>query len=80
MYSAIAANKRNTVIIMILFIAVITGLGWIFSEVYGSTGIFWGTMVGAGIYALIQYYVRRQDSTCGEWCEADREKGQPVAL
>lgn len=56
MYSAIAANKRNTVIIMVLFIVIITGLGWIFSEVYGSTGIFWGTMVGAGIYALIQYY------------------------
>lgn len=41
---------------MVLFIVIITGLGWIFSEVYGSTGIFWGTMVGAGIYALIQYY------------------------
>lgn len=56
MYSAIAANKRNTVIIMVLFILIITGLGWIFSEVYGSTGIFWGTMIGAGIYALIQYF------------------------
>lgn len=56
MYSAIAANKRNTVIIMILFIAIIAGLGWIFSEVYGSTGIFWGTLVGAGIYALVQYF------------------------
>lgn len=56
MYSAIAANKRNTVIIMILFVLMIAGLGWIFSAVYGSTGIFWGTFVGAGIYTLIQYY------------------------
>ena len=56
MYSAIAANKRNTVIIMILFVLMIAGLGWIFSAVYGSTGIFWGTFIGAGIYTLIQYY------------------------
>lgn len=56
MYKAIAANKRNTVIIMLLFIAVITGLGYIFSRVYGSTGIFWGTLIGATIYAFIQYF------------------------
>ncbi len=57
MYSAIAANKRNTVLIMVLFIIIIAGLGWVFSKAYGSTGIFWGTLVGAGIYAFIQYFV-----------------------
>ncbi|HET7630479.1 MAG TPA: M48 family metalloprotease [Candidatus Saccharimonadales bacterium] len=56
MYSAISANKRNTFIIMLVFIAIIAGLGWLFSEAYGSTGIFWGTLVGATIYALIQYF------------------------
>jgi heat shock protein HtpX len=56
MYSAVAANKRNTIIIMIIFVVMIAGLGWIFSAVYGSTGIFWGTFIGAGIYTLIQYY------------------------
>ena len=57
MYSAIAANKRNTFLIILIFIAIIAGLGWIFSEVYGSTGIFWGTLVGAGVYALVQYFL-----------------------
>ena len=57
MYSAIAANKRNTFLIIIVFIAIIAGLGWVFSAVYGSTGIFWGTLVGAAIYALIQYFL-----------------------
>lgn len=56
MYSAIAANKRNTVVIMLLFIAIIAGLGWVFSMAYGSTGIFWGALVGGGVYALIQYF------------------------
>lgn len=34
----------------------IAGIGYIFSEVYGSTGIFWGTLIGALIYTLIQYF------------------------
>lgn len=57
MYRAIAANKRNTLLIMVLFIALIAGIGYVFSVVYGSTGIFWGTLVGAAIYALIQYFL-----------------------
>lgn len=57
MYSAIAANKRNTYLIIAVFIAIIAGLGWLFSEIYGSTGIFWGTLVGAAVYALVQYFL-----------------------
>jgi heat shock protein HtpX len=57
MYSAIAANKRNTVLIIGLFIVLIAGLGWIFSNVYESTGIFYGSMIGAAVYALIQYFL-----------------------
>lgn len=56
MYKAIAANKRNTFLIMAVFIAMIAGIGYIFSAVYGSIGIFWGTLIGATIYTLIQYF------------------------
>ncbi len=56
MYSAIAANKRNTVLIMLAFIVLIAVIGFLFSQYYGSTGIFWGTLVGAGAYALFQYF------------------------
>lgn len=56
MYSAIAKNKRNTLLIVMLFIVIIAALGWLFSKVYGSTGIFWGALVGGGVYALIQYF------------------------
>jgi len=56
-YSAIAANKRNTLLIMAIFVAVIAGIGYLFSEIYGSIGIFWGTLIGAGIYTLIQYFI-----------------------
>lgn len=57
MYSAIAANKRNTFFIMAIFIVIIAGIGWIFSKAYGTVGIFWGVLVGSIIYALIQYFI-----------------------
>ncbi len=56
MYSAIATNKRNTIIIILAFIGLIWGLGYLFSLYYGSTGIMWGALVIATVYALIQYF------------------------
>lgn len=57
MYSAIAANKRKTWLIMGLFFALIALLGWLFSQYYGTPTIFWGSIVGAGLYTLFQYFV-----------------------
>lgn len=56
MYKAIASNKRNTVIIMAVFVAIITGIGWTVSYLYGETSITWWVLAGALIYALIQYF------------------------
>lgn len=56
MYSAIAANKRNTFFIMIVFVLVIAGLGYLFSLYFGSMGIFWWTMGISLIYVSIQYF------------------------
>lgn len=56
MYSAIAANKRNTVLIMLVFILLIWGLSYLFALYYGSIGIMWGALVVATIYTLIQYF------------------------
>lgn len=58
MYSAIAANKRNTVIIMLVFVAIIAAIGY-FVQWYmgdGTFTIFWATFVIAIIYAVIQYF------------------------
>jgi heat shock protein HtpX len=56
MYKAIAANKRNTVLIMAVFVGLITGIGWIVSQFYGESSITFWVLGGALIYALIQYY------------------------
>ncbi|MES2876604.1 MAG: M48 family metallopeptidase [Patescibacteria group bacterium] len=42
---------------MSVFIVIIAVIGYIFSEIYGSIGIFWGTLVGAAIYTFIQYFI-----------------------
>ncbi|CAB4894017.1 unannotated protein [freshwater metagenome] len=57
MYSAIAANKRNTIIIVVLFVALLSGLS-----------LWWGTASGNGssalfivgfvlVYTIFQYYM-----------------------
>ncbi len=58
MYSAIAANKRKTWLIMFLFVVIILGLGWLIGQMYGdgkSYFTYLALIVGGG-YALIQYF------------------------
>ena len=57
MYSAISANKRNTVLIMAVFVGIIGALGWAVSFYYGNRSIFVIVLVVAAIYALIQYFM-----------------------
>jgi heat shock protein HtpX len=61
MYRAIAANKRNTVFIIMIFLIIIAALGWVINYLWGggqqgSYGIFYAVVVGAGLYTLIQYF------------------------
>jgi heat shock protein HtpX len=59
MYNAIAANKRNTVLIMAVFVGIIGAIGWAASYLYGGGNqsiTYW--VIGVTIvYALIQYFV-----------------------
>ena len=57
MYRAIAANKRNTVFIMLAFLVLIGGLGLAADYFYGGGfTIFIGTLIGAAAYTLFQYF------------------------
>ncbi len=56
MYKAISANKRNTVVIMVLFILIIGGLGWLAGAIYNDPTITYFVIIFASIYALIQYF------------------------
>ncbi|MGO4105810.1 M48 family metalloprotease [Leifsonia sp. YAF41] len=59
MYSAIARNKRNTVFIILFFLVIIGGLGWLANAVYGqgSYSILIFTLVFATAYAVFQYFM-----------------------
>jgi len=57
LYSAIAANKRNTVIIMAVFVGIIAAIGWAISVMYGyGTSTLPWIIGGALVYTLIQYF------------------------
>lgn len=56
MYSNIAANKRKTVYIFVLFIAFVSALAWLMSLYLGKPMITPYVIMGAAIYALITYF------------------------
>jgi len=57
MYSDIAANKRKTVIIMLVFLVFAAVIIWLFDKYLGGgTGVFYGGLIGASAYAIFTYY------------------------
>lgn len=56
MYSAIAKNKRNTVLLMIVFVLLIGALGWAIALFFEDYTIGYVTIGAVAIYALIQYF------------------------
>ncbi len=61
MYSAIASNKRRTILVMSLFIIIIGLLGLLAGAIYNELWITVGTIIGAGAYALIQYFAASRE-------------------
>ena len=56
MYKQIAANKRNTVFIMIFFVMLITAIGWAAAYFMGDWWVAFWVFAVALVYAVIQYF------------------------
>lgn len=56
MYSEIAANKRKTVIIFMIFLVLIVGLSWLFAKFFDQPLLTPYVLTGALIYIVISYY------------------------
>ncbi len=56
MYTAIAANKRKTVLIMAIFVAIIALFAWIFSAIYNNLSYFYLAFIVTAIYVLVEYF------------------------
>lgn len=57
MYKQIAANKRNTVLIMLGFILLITAIGWLVAYLVDDYYVVGWVLIIAAIYAIIQYFL-----------------------
>lgn len=56
MYKQIARNKKNTVILMIIFILMITAMGFAVAYLYGDGSIAVFVFVVSVLYAVFQYF------------------------
>lgn len=56
MYNEIAGNKRKTYFLMLLFVVLVAGLGWLFSLYAGEPAITPYVLAGAAVYAFFSYY------------------------
>jgi heat shock protein HtpX len=54
-YKEIAHNKRKTVVLMLVFVALVAALGWLFGAYTGRPSITPFVLIGAAIYALVSY-------------------------
>jgi len=56
MYSAIAANKRNTIVYIFVFMVIIGVLGWVASYMYGDITIMFWVIGIAAAWSLMQFF------------------------
>jgi len=63
MYKAIAANKRNTLFIMALFIGLVSAIGWVVGYFYGNSSITYWVIGGVAVYTLLQYFMAAKLAT-----------------
>jgi heat shock protein HtpX len=76
-YTQIAANKRRTVYIMIVFFLLIGLIAWLFSLYFDDEGIFPFVLVCAVIYAVVTYYAGARMSLAVNGAQEITEQDNP---
>jgi heat shock protein HtpX len=77
MYSAIAANKRKTWLIIAVFGVIIAALGWIISNLYHRPFFLYIALVVGAVYALIQYFAAAKLALAVNGAKAVTKKDAP---
>lgn len=75
-YTEIASNKRNTWLIMSIFLVFIVAIGWAFSQVYGS-GIFYIAIAFALIMNIFSYWYSDKVTLAVSGAKEIQEKDDP---
>ena len=77
MYSAISANKRNTVFIMAVFLLIIGGLGALAAYAYRSWVVAVIVVAVAAIYAVIQFFAASREALAINGAREIQKKDAP---
>ena len=77
MYSAIAANKRNTLLIMALFVGLIGAIGWVLGAANGEMSITYWVLGVTLLYALIQYFAAGRLATATTGAREIQKRDNP---
>jgi heat shock protein HtpX len=77
MYSAIASNKRRTVIILFVFLLFVAGLSWLFGEYLGQPNVAYFVLAGGIIYAIISYFTGSRLSLAVNGAQEIQKKNNP---
>lgn len=77
MYKQIAANKRNTIFIILGFIVFIAAIGAVFAYVWRDWWIFAYVLVIATIYAVIQYFSASSLATAMTGAQEIKKRDNP---
>lgn len=77
MYKQIAANKRNTILIMGFFVLLITCIGWIISFFLKDWTVAVWIIVIAIVYAVIQYFAATSLAVAMTGAKEIRKKDNP---
>jgi heat shock protein HtpX len=77
MYSQIAANKRKTVVIMLVFIIFVAALAWLLGKFVGNPGLTYGILIGGIIYATIMYFAGSRLSLAVNGAQEIQKKDNP---
>jgi heat shock protein HtpX len=60
MYSNIAANKRNSILLVLGFVAIVAALDYVFARAFGQPSFFGPVLIVAVVYALVSYFFSAQ--------------------
>ena len=77
MYKQIAANKRNTIVIMIIFVMIITAISVAFAYYFNNWWIILYVLIASSVYALIQYYAAASLATAMTGAKEIEKKDNP---
>lgn len=73
----IAQNKRNTILIMLVFVAIISLIGWAIAAISKNPSVLITFMVVSALYALFQYFFSDKLALMGTGAKETTEEDQP---